>query len=98
MNWAKTRSFAPFSLATSGVLHYPLKDLNINISDLEISGPTYYGYDPLLDQLARKCGVRRDCIAPAIGTSMANHLALAALLNEGDEILVEEPTYEPILA
>jgi aspartate/methionine/tyrosine aminotransferase len=29
---------------------------------------------------------------------MANHLAMAALIEHGDEILLETPTYEPILA
>ena len=29
---------------------------------------------------------------------MANHLAMAALLEPGDEILVEEPTYESALS
>ncbi|PYU17621.1 MAG: aminotransferase [Acidobacteria bacterium] len=33
----------------------------------------------------------------ATGTSMANHLAMAALLNSGDEILIEHPTYELLL-
>jgi aspartate/methionine/tyrosine aminotransferase len=98
MNWAKTRSFARFSLATSGIMNYPLKDLGIEINELEISGPTYYGYAPLQKALAEKCGVNENCVAASIGTSMANHLVLAALLESGDEILVEEPTYEPILA
>ena len=98
MNWAKTHGFATYSLSTSGLLHYPLKDLDVDFRELEINGPTYYGYAPLNEMLAAKCGVPRDCVAPAIGTSMANHLVLAALLEPGDEVLIEEPTYEPILA
>ena len=34
----------------------------------------------------------------ANGTSMANMLALAALIGPGDEVLVEHPTYEPMMA
>ena len=34
----------------------------------------------------------------ATGTSMANYLALATLLKPGDEVLIEHPTYELILA
>ena len=29
---------------------------------------------------------------------MANHLAMAAWLNPGDEVLIEQPTYDPLLA
>lgn len=98
MHWAKTRSQAKYCLATSGVLHYPLQELGVRIEDLEISGSTLYGFEPLQQALAQKCGADTDCVAAAIGTSMANHLAMATLLEPGDEILVEHPTYEPILA
>jgi aspartate/methionine/tyrosine aminotransferase len=33
-----------------------------------------------------------------MGTSMANFLALAAVVRPGDEVLVEHPTYEPLVA
>src|SRR5688500_13661161 len=29
---------------------------------------------------------------------MANHLAMAAAIERGDEVLIEQPTYEPLLA
>jgi len=31
------------------------------------------------------------------GTSMANHLAMAAIIEPGDEVLIEQPAYGPIL-
>ena len=31
------------------------------------------------------------------GTSMANHLAMAAIIETGDEVLIEHPAYGPIL-
>ena len=34
----------------------------------------------------------------ADGTSMANMLAMAALIAPGDEVLAEQPAYEPMLA
>jgi aspartate/methionine/tyrosine aminotransferase len=37
-------------------------------------------------------------VAISGGTSMANHLAIAAAVEHGDEVLIEEPTYEPLLA
>jgi aspartate/methionine/tyrosine aminotransferase len=36
-------------------------------------------------------------VVSADGTSMANFLAMAALISPGDEVLIEHPTYEPIL-
>lgn len=97
LEWAKLRSAAKFNLATSGILSYPLAELHVSPRDLEINGPTVYGYAPLQERLAKKCGVTPDCVVAAAGTSMANHLAMAALLEPGGEVLIERPTYGPIL-
>jgi aspartate/methionine/tyrosine aminotransferase len=94
MEWAKTRSHCRFNLATSGVANYPLSELPVRLEDLEISGPSSYGYQPLQQALARKCGVPPECIVAAAGTSMANHLAMAATITQGDEVVIEAPTYE----
>jgi aspartate/methionine/tyrosine aminotransferase len=99
IHWAKTaQSAARYNLADSGMRHYHLADLPVELSDLELSGASFYGYPPLQEALARKAGVAADCIVAANGTSMANHLAFAALINPGDEVLIEQPAYEPLLA
>lgn len=98
MPWAKLRSHAKYNLATSGLAHWKLHDLPVRLDDLEISGPSFYGYEPLQKSLAEHCGVTPDRIVAASGTSMANYLALATLVRPGDEILVEHPTYELLLA
>lgn len=97
MEWAKLRSHARFNLATSGIMSYPLAGLPVTMAELEINGPTVYGYEPLQERLARKCGVGAECVVAAAGTSMANHLAMAAVLSPGDEVLVERPTYGLLL-
>jgi aspartate/methionine/tyrosine aminotransferase len=97
MEWAKTRSQSRFNLATSGVLHYPISDLGVTLEDLELSGPSWYGYEPLQRALAAKCGVSPDNVVAAIGTSQANHLAMAVLVARGDEVLIEEPAYDPLI-
>ncbi len=97
MEWAKLRSHARFNLAVSGMPGLPLSRLRAALSDLELSAPGGYGYEPLQKRLAAKCGVEPDCVVAATGTSMANHLALAALIEPGDEILIEQPTYELLL-
>jgi aspartate/methionine/tyrosine aminotransferase len=98
MVWAKTRSQARYNLATSGVLDFPLSDLPVHLQDIELTGPSFYGYPPLQERLAARLGVPEVRLVAATGTSMANHLAMAALLGAGDEVLIEEPTYEPLLA
>ena len=55
MQWAKTRSHARFSLANSGVMNYTLAELGAGAEDLELSGPSAYGYAPLQEALAAKC-------------------------------------------
>jgi aspartate/methionine/tyrosine aminotransferase len=97
LEWAKLCSKANYNLATSGITSYPLAELNVAPQDLEINGPTVYGYAPLQERLARKCGVTPDCVVAAAGTAMANHLAMAALLQPGDDVVIERPTYGPIL-
>src|ERR1051325_8748491 len=98
IEWAKTEASARFNLATSGLIHYPLAELPVTLADLELSGPSFYGYVPLIEALAEKCGVDADCIVHATGTSLANHLAMAAMLEPGDEVIVEHPAYDPLLA
>ncbi|HYP52001.1 MAG TPA: aminotransferase class I/II-fold pyridoxal phosphate-dependent enzyme [Pyrinomonadaceae bacterium] len=94
MLWAKTRSRARFNLASSGLANYPLAELPARLDDLELSGPSAYGYGPLQAALAAKCGVPPECVVAATGTSMANHLSMAALVEPGDEVLIEHPAYE----
>ncbi len=98
MNWAKTRSRARFNLATSGLQNLELSELDVKLDDLELTGTSGYGYPPLLDAIAQRLSVGVDSIVTAAGTSLANHLAMAVIVNPGDEVLIEEPTYEPLLA
>ncbi|HEY0405278.1 MAG TPA: aminotransferase class I/II-fold pyridoxal phosphate-dependent enzyme [Pyrinomonadaceae bacterium] len=94
MQWAKTRSQARFNLASSGLRNYPLSELPLKLEELELSGPSLYGYEPLQAALAAKCHVEPECVVAATGTSMANHLVMAAVLKPGDEVLIERPAYE----
>jgi len=98
MHWAKTRSRARFNLATSGLANLKLQELQVSLDDLEITGEDGYGYQPLIQALAERYHVDTCCVVTAAGTSFANHLALAALISRGDEILLESPAYEPLLA
>src|SRR5258706_1609574 len=99
MNWAKCRPRVKYDLALSGILNLPFSELEATIDDLDLNGDNSYGYRPLVDALAAHCQVSPESVVTISGgTSMANHLAMAAAIEHGDEILIEEPTYEPILA
>jgi len=97
MHWSKTQSRARFNLATSGVASFPLRELPIDLKELEINGDDSYGYAPLQQAIAAHHGVDPDCVVESAGTSMANHLAMAAIIEPGDEVLIEHPAYGPIL-
>src|SRR5690348_16857794 len=97
MEWAKTQSHARCNLATSGVMSVPIAEFPVEMKDLEITAPGGYGYAPLQQRLAKHNDVPEECVVAATGTSMANHLAMAAVLDPGDEVLIEQPVYGPLL-
>ena len=97
MEWAKTRSHGRFNLATSGVMGVPLAEFPLDMEQFEVTAPGGYGYAPLQERLAQHNGVPEECVVAATGTSMANHIAMAAVLDPGDEVLIEQPVYGPIL-
>src|SRR5205807_8236544 len=72
---------------------------DLKLSDLALHGDNAYGYRPLVEALAQHRHVSPDNVVTVSGgTSMANHLAMAALVDHGDDVLIEEPTYDPLLA
>src|SRR6476619_5223460 len=99
MQWAKTRPKVTFDLALSGILNLPFAEMDAKIDDVDLNGDNSYGYRPLIDALATHCQVDPDSVVTISGgTSMANHLAMAAAIERGDEVLIEQPTYEPLMA
>ncbi len=97
MYWAKTSSVAKYNLATSGLGNLKLSELRVSLDDLEITNGGY-GYQPLVDAIAKRYRVTAEEVVTAAGTTFANHLAMAALIKPGDEVLFEHPAYEPMLA
>ncbi len=99
MEWAKAHPSVAYNLAASGMPSYTLADFVaagwVRLADLELTGPAGYGYPPLQQAIADKAGVSPDCVvAISGGCSMANQLAMAAAFDPGDEVLIEQPTYE----
>jgi aspartate/methionine/tyrosine aminotransferase len=98
MRWAKEHAAARYNLANSGMLACETAELVLEPGDVQVNGMNRDGYPPLLEAIAARYGVTPDQVVTAQGTSGANFLALSALVDYGDEVLVEQPTYEPILA
>lgn len=98
MYWAKTQAVVRYPLGSSEVPHFRLDRFPIEISQLELDGASRYRYPALREAIARKAGVAPDKVVMADGTSMANMLALSALIEPGDEVLAETPAYEPMIA
>ncbi len=101
IRWAKQAPSADVNLARSGVESCPPSMLKLRPSDLVTNLPVHDGYAPLLESIAARYGTKREHVYTVSGgTSFANWLACAALLDgapRGAEVLVERPTYEPLL-
>jgi hypothetical protein len=97
MHWAKFKRPVRYALTTSEVPHFRMDRLPIGIADLDLDGASHPRYAPLRERIGTRYGVTVEQVVAADGTSMANFLALAALIEPGDEVLVERPTYEPLL-
>ena len=97
MHWAKFKPPVRYALTTSEVPHFRMDSLPFGIADLDLDGASHPRYAPLRERIAARYGVAVEQVVAADGTSMANFLAMAALIKPGDEVLIERPTYEPLL-
>jgi aspartate/methionine/tyrosine aminotransferase len=98
LEWAKTRPAATFDLAGSNILACSIGDLPGAAEAIGLEGKNDEGYMPLIDAIAQHYGVGTDRVTTAQGASGANFLACAALLEPGDDVLVETPGYDPLFA
>jgi aspartate/methionine/tyrosine aminotransferase len=98
MEWAKQRRKPAIDLAGSNLLACSLEDLPGAREAIDLAGESPNGYPPLVEAIASRYGVRPANVATAVGCSGANFLALAALLGRGDDVVFEQPGYDPLAA
>lgn len=101
MRWAKTRPHVTYDLASSGLIPVTTEELlgdALAKDAFDISGPSDEGYSRLRDAIGSRYGRSADCVAIAAGASGANFLACLALLEPGDDALIETPAYDPLIA
>jgi aspartate/methionine/tyrosine aminotransferase len=100
MRWAKTHPAATYNLAASGLLPVTTAELlgDVAAKDaFEISGSNDEGLIPLRAAIGSRYGVDAECISIASGTSGANFQTFLALLQPGDDVLIEQPGYDPLI-
>jgi aspartate/methionine/tyrosine aminotransferase len=97
MAWAKSRPSPQFDLAGSNVLPCSIDELPGACGALSLEGRNENGYPPLVASIAATYGVLDSQVTTAQGASGANFLVCAALLESGDDVLVERPAYDPLL-
>ena len=97
MEWAKSRPSPRFDLAISNMLGCSIDELQGAREAIALSGRNDNGYAPLRHAIAERYGVTSAQVTTGQGASGANFLVCAALLEPGDEVLVERPGYDPLL-
>ncbi|HEY8830964.1 MAG TPA: pyridoxal phosphate-dependent aminotransferase [Gemmatimonadaceae bacterium] len=98
LEWARSHGNIKYSLALSGVPPADVSLLSPSVDDFTMVADNEYGWAPLLERIAQRYGVEPKNVVLAHGTSMANHLACAALVEAGDHVLIERPVYDPLVA
>src|SRR3954471_558034 len=96
IDWAKAHGSVKYNLAVSGVTPCDVTLLSPSVEDFTMVADNENGWPPLVERIANRYDVSPESVALAHGTSMANHLAYAALLEPGDQVLLESPGYDPL--
>jgi len=97
LEWAKKRPTPRFDLANSNILPCSIDELPGAREAIAFDGKNDSGYAPLIESIAARYGVTPEQVTTAQGASGANFLVCAALLEPGDDVLVETPGYDPLL-
>jgi len=85
-----------FDLANSSVRPLTPADLGLTPKDLEFTGENYHGHPALLKAIADRYGVSPANVVLTDGASMGIALVAFALLEQGTQLLLEAPNYEPL--
>jgi aspartate/methionine/tyrosine aminotransferase len=92
-----------YRLLSSGVeepldlLHGHVKKYYDDVLKVRLDEPNPWGHPSLIEHLSFKYGISQKKILPASGTSNALYLAMLALVERGDRVIIEAPMYEPLI-
>jgi aspartate/methionine/tyrosine aminotransferase len=97
LEWAKKRPSPRFDLAGSNIQGCSIDDIEGAGDALNLTGHNDDGYGPLVEAIAARYRVSPEWVATANGAAGANFQVCAAVLEPGDDVLVERPGYDPLL-
>lgn len=101
LRWAKTRPRVTYDLASSGLHPVTTEELLGDAAAKDaftISGPNDDGLMLLREAMAARYRMPVESVAIAPAAAGANFLSLLALLQHGDDALMERPVYDPLIA
>lgn len=98
LQWTTTRAAARFDLAGSAVLGCNVDDLVGARDAIALTSGGESGNAALVSAIAERYFISPVQVTTAHGASGANFLVCAALLEPGDEVIVERPGYDALLA
>ncbi|HWI19160.1 MAG TPA: aminotransferase class I/II-fold pyridoxal phosphate-dependent enzyme [Vicinamibacterales bacterium] len=101
LRWAKVRPRVTHDLASSGLLPVTTAELlgDARARDaFEITGPSDEGFLPLREAIGARYCLTADHITIAPGAAGANFQSFLALLQRDDDVLIERPGYDPLIA
>jgi aspartate/methionine/tyrosine aminotransferase len=93
INWHDIK----FDLATSGLHAVTQKDLGVKMDDLNFGKTLFYGDPKLVELISEIYAIDEKEILVTTGSTHANFLLCTLLLKEGDEVIIEDPVYTPLL-
>lgn len=99
MRWAKALNLEEgiHNLAQSGIYDFlSAEDLGLDKLELHIHDKHCDGLPALKEAIGSRYGVDAGSVLTAEGSSLANFLILAAWVGPGDQVLLEDPCYEPL--
>jgi aspartate/methionine/tyrosine aminotransferase len=97
LEWARTHmGRVKTDLAKSNIKALTRDDLGLSLDAIQLSTPTDDGVVELRDLLAKRYGVPKAGVLVTGGATMGIFLASCAAVNEGDQVLLESPNYEPL--
>ncbi len=97
MEWAKDHPRPRFDLCGSNLVPCTIDELPGALGLIQPNGDNDRGFLPLVESIAAHYATSTDRVVLAPGASGANFLVMAAFLAPGDEVLVEQPAYDPLL-